>query len=144
MRSSIIALSFVIFFAPTASDAEEIDASPILNKIYKRLNVASFRNSTGAARTKEQKYFSDLGFLISSISNDTMLIETEVWSYKVKIVETRDINGDGLIDASICFTDKAKQGSYNVQQPILLTQYDPNGDFIAINFEVDGCENYLK
>jgi len=146
MKSLILIILLTLLISPRIGFSSDNSASFDLKKVYEKLNLASFRNSTGPAREKGQKYFSHLGLPLSEISGDTLLVETEDWSYRVNLLKVRDMNRDGIIDAVICFTDKAKHATYNAQQPMLITQYYPGGDFVALKFEVevDGCEEYAK
>ena len=144
MKLHILKLLLILSVMPGFSYSADPQDTLSLKVIYEKLNLSSFRNSTGPARMKGQKYFSDLGLPLSKIDGDTLFVETTDWLYKIKLMEARDINGDGSEDAIICFTDKAKHASYNAQQPILVTRYEATGDIVAIKFEVDGCEEYAK
>ena len=59
-------------------------------------------------------------------------------------MEIKDVNKDGTIDIAICFNDKAKFATYHAQQPVLITQYEKDGDYIALKYEIDGCEEFAK
>jgi len=70
------------------------------------------------------------------ITNDTITIEDEFWFYKIKAMKK---NGD---DYHICFTDKAKQGTYDAQYPLVLRKY---GDlYVVINVYSDVCKKWAR
>jgi len=144
MKSLLLIILLTLSASPRLGLSANNTASFNLKQVYEKLNLASFRNSTGPARESGQKYFSHLDLPLSKISEDTLLVENEDWSYRVKLLKVRDMNRDGIIDAVICFTEKAKHATYNAQQPMLITQYHPGGDFVALRFKVDGCEEYAN
>lgn len=112
--------------------------------IYKKLNLSTFRNSTGPSRNKGDRYFSDLNLPLTKVNENSLIVETEDWVYSITALNIRDFNKDGVIDVEICFNDRAKFGTYNAQQPILISQLSKNSDYIALKFEVDGCKEYAK
>ena len=115
-----------------------------LKAIYEKLNLSTFRNSTGPSRDKGDKYFSDLELPLTQISENSLTVETEDWTYSITVLNVRDFTKDGITDLEICFKDKAKFGTYNTQQPLLISQFSKNSDYIALKFEVDGCAEYAK
>ncbi|GGF12573.1 hypothetical protein [Pseudoalteromonas gelatinilytica] len=134
----IVILGFNQAFASTKLTEAEMKA------IYEKLNLSTFRNSTGPSRNKNDKYFSDLGLLLTKIGENSITVETENWTYSITVLDVRDFTKDDIIDIEICFNDKAKFGTYNAQQPILISQLSKNGDYVALKFEVDGCTEYAK
>jgi hypothetical protein len=76
---------------------------------------------------------------ISYIDDNKFEIENDDWLYRVELTEIRDANKDGILDYTICFTDKSKIGTYSAQKSLLLTKFTHDGDFIALNYSVDAC-----
>lgn len=63
-------------------------------------------------------------------------LEDEYWLYSIKLLKTKD---DSL---QVCFLDKAKQGNYHTQTPLVLRQYGER--LVAIALKSDVCESYVK
>lgn len=139
----LILTLFLIFSFNQAFASNKLNEAE-LKLIYEKLNLSSFRNSTGPSREKGDKYFSDLNLPLSKITDDSLVVETEDWIYTITVLKVRDLTKDGITDVVVCFNDKAKFATYHSQQPILITQLSKNSDYIALKFEVDGCAEYAK
>ena len=137
-------LAVLIGLSIGCADADQSIGTVNLQSVYAKLNLTSFRNSTGPARRKEDKYFSDLGLQLSELTSTAFVVETEDWVYTVTVLEIKDFNGDGIVDIAICFNDNAKLATYHAQQSILITQYVEGEDYIALKFEVDGCVEFVE
>ncbi len=108
---------------PTLAVAAEPSAWPASNLatfVFEHIDLASFRNSTGPRRRPEQRLFGDLGIKPTRTSETEAVFEGGDWSYSIRVLARRDFNGDGVQEVAICFADKAGQGTYNVQQPLLV------------------------
>ncbi len=112
--------------------------------LVKNLDLTTFRNSLGPRRIESVKTFETLGILPTRVRHDEVILEDDDWFYSLRILRRDDINGDGLEDIEVCFTDRAKVGSYNSQQSILVTRYSASSNAVALKFEVDGCESFAK
>lgn len=102
---------------------ENFDLSTISSSLHQRMKAGN------------QSFFHDLQMSPSSIKPSNIIFESDDWFYEIKIKSIEDINGDGFKDIAICFIDKAKKGSYNSLQPILLTRYHNNDALVALSYE---------
>lgn len=108
--------------------------------IVDRLDLTTFRNSLGPARSPGIRYFSQMGIEPTEISPGHIVLETEDWYYAIDIVERMDVNHDGLEDLLIRFTDDSKEGTYLTNRLYLLTCFSEGSDLLAIAF---GPPDYL-
>jgi len=102
--------------------------------IVDRLDIASFRNSLGPARSPGMRYFRDLGLVPTEISEGRIVFDTADWFYCVDVVERRDVNQDGIEDILIRFTDDSTFGTYLSHHMYTLTCYSEDSDLVAIAF----------
>ncbi len=140
---SIVILLFMSFNALALSKSF-FPSDNLLKYVFKRLDLTTFRNSTGPQRQTNQRYFSELGYSLVNSRDDELVIESDNWIFTIKVLSQRDINNDGLEDLEICILDKSKTSTYFTQEPLLLTQYSETSDLIALSFETDGCESFAK
>jgi len=75
-------------------------------------------------------------------SNWLQAMEGGIDSSHVSWLHRDNINKDGIEDLEVCFTDRAKQGTYSTQQALLVTRYSSSSYVVALRFEVNGCEAY--
>lgn len=68
-------------------------------------------------------------------------MESNAWVYALRVLRRADINGDGLEDLEVCFTDRSKGGTYSARQSLLVTRYSASAYAVALNYEVFGCED---
>lgn len=132
---SNLALADQITYFPDANLAQYV---------YDKLNISTFRNSLNPRRMKNQLLFSELELRPSSMEEKAFTIESSDWRYEVIILRRKDINKDNIEDLEICFRDSSKVGTYNAQQPLLITQLSESSNIVALGFEVSGCERYAK
>lgn len=149
MRAFLVATLCVLPVVTHANAGSTTPASFIPQRdvggfLARNLDLASFRNSLGPRRTPAQRTFASLGITPTSTSGHSVVFEEDDWTYRIKILRRGDINRDGLEDLEICFTDKAKEGSYATQQPMLVTRYSASSLVTALHYEVDGCPAYAK
>ncbi len=102
--------------------------------IVERLDIASFRNSLGPARSPGMRYFRDLGLIPTGISEGRIVFDTGDWFYCVEVVERGDVNNDGIEDILIRFIDDSTQGTYMTEHIYTLTCYSEGSDLIALAF----------
>lgn len=102
--------------------------------IVDRLDIASFRNSLGPARSPGMRYFRDLGLFPTGMSEGRIVFDTGDWFYCVEVVERRDVNHDGIEDILIRFTDDSTFGTYLTHYMYTLTCYSEGSDLVAIAF----------
>ena len=144
MKPLIFAVVAIISTCVCAQDAQRsyLPKTELPKYIFEKLDITTFRSSLGPLRTIGQRHIGELGLTATKQAKNLLAIETEDWLYEFEIIRVADINGDGLVDIEVCFRDKAKMASYNTQEPLLLSQFEKDGPLIAINFQVDGCEEY--
>jgi len=84
----------------------------------------------------------------SKATENALVFETPGnWLYELKIVDRKDVNGDGIEDLEVCFVDQALNGgTYNTSKGLLLTRYSADGYAVALNFSLkDGiCHEYAR
>ncbi|MES1947584.1 hypothetical protein C84B14_09557 [Salinisphaera sp. C84B14] len=104
--------------------------------IISTLDLASFRNSLGPRREPGDHTFADLGMEPTSRSRDGVVFESNDWRYRIQVLERGDFNGDGIEDLKLCFQDRARDGTYSVQTPLLVSRYDSAGYLVALAFDL--------
>ena len=103
------------------------------------LDLSTFRNSLGPRRESGMRTFSDFGINPSLLSETKAELTTPDWYYSIEIIKRGDVNGDGVEDLVLCFTDDSREGSYLTRDTILTTRYSDRTLLIALRYEVDGC-----
>jgi hypothetical protein len=148
MRSRKIWLLGVAMTCPALAAAAESSAWPTSNLatfVFEHLDIASFRNSTGPRRGPGQRLFSDLGIKPTRSSETEAAFESSAWTYSIKVLGRRDFNRDGVQEVAICFVDAAQQGTYSVQQPLLVQMLEGRAVAIAFDISTDSdaaqCQN---
>jgi len=102
-------------------------------------DLASIRSSFGPRRTVDKRTFADFGLAPTRSGDDVVEFDGERWFYQLRVLRRADVNGDGIEDLEVCFTDKAKGGSYDVRKGLLISRYSDETYAVALSFEVDGC-----
>ena len=142
IRFIIIAVfSLLASYVSSASHYETISFIPeegIEEFIVEKLDLTSFRNSLGPARSPGMRYFSDMGLAPTEISEGRIVFETETWYYCIELIERRDINHEGVEDIQITFTDESIEGTYLTEYIYLLTGLSDESDLIAIAYGPSG------
>jgi hypothetical protein len=103
------------------------------------LDLSTFRNSSGPRRTPNARTFHLLGLSPTLAQDGKLQYDDSEWFYGVEVKGRKDYNGDGIEDLALCFTDRAKVGTYSDQKSLLVTRYSDNSLLIAIGYEVDAC-----
>lgn len=112
--------------------------------LSRQLDLASFRNSLGPKRSSTQRTFAALGIEPTKVTENGAEFDSDYWYYSIQVLRRADLNGDGIEDLELCFTDQAKHGTYLSQEPLLVTRYSASGLVVALHFQVDGCADYAK
>ena len=116
--------------------------------LAKTFDLASIRSSFGPRRTPGKRTFADFGMKPSSADEHGVVFDMPGdWRYELKIVGRRDVNGDGIEDLEVCFTDRAQNGgSYDTASGLLLTRYSGNGYVLALGYSLQPgkCEEYAR
>ena len=102
--------------------------------IGEKLDLTTFRNSFGPRREPGMRHFADFGIRPTKTTDQLIEYDLVDWWYSISIKERRDVNGDGLEDLIIAFTDKAKEGSYFSSTELLITRYSETSDLLALAF----------
>ena len=112
--------------------------------LVENFDLASIRSSFGNRRTPAKRTLADFDMAPTVAADELLEFDDPHWYYGIKVLRRGDFNKDGIEDLEICFVDRAKEGSYYSQQPLLVTRYSATTYAVAINFEVDGCEQFAR
>lgn len=107
--------------------------------LAENFDLASTRSSFGPRRKPEQRTFADFGMKATRSGDDVVEFDDERWFYQLRVLRRADINRDGIEDLEVCFTDKAKGGSYDSYKGLLISRYSDETYAVALNYEVEGC-----
>lgn len=99
-----------------------------------KLDLTTFRNSFGPRRAPGLIHFADFGMKPKTATDEKVEFDDEEWSHAISIVSRRDVNGDGLEDLVITYSEQAKKGSYRDSQKLLITRYSEGGNLIALAY----------
>lgn len=104
-----------------------------------KFDLASIRSSFGPRRTPAQRTFADFGMKPSKATEDVLMFDTPGdWFYEMTIVARRDVNGDGIEDLAVCFTDRALNGgTYHTSTGLLITRYSASDYAFALRYSLD-------
>ena len=123
--------------AQAAPVTSHFPATGLGSFLAEKFDLASIRSSVGPRRTPATRTFADLGIKPSRAGDDSVSFERENWLHELRIVERRDVNGDGLEDLKACFVDRALAGpTYHATKGLLITRYAPDGYALALSLEV--------
>lgn len=136
MKFLVIISMFLSFFV---SAKQNTFSQLELQGVYEHLNISTFRSSLMPKRTKDKIYLSQMGLSDPIFFKNGFLIETDDWTYTFTVIEKKDKNRDGVLDYTLCFSDKSKVGTYSSMQAILISPLGTDGQLIALAFTVDGC-----
>ena len=124
--------------APAVSYFPAKDVGVFLSKNF---DLASIRSSFGPRRTPALRTFADFQLKPSLATDDLLEFRSDTWFYQLRIVERGDINGDGIEDLAVCFTDQALGGAtYYSKTGLLIARYSVKGYAVALSFSVDVCD----
>ena len=138
----LLLVSVVLLQAPTVPAQEAVAPAAwpeqdLARFVFERLDISSFRNSTGPRRGPGQRLFGDLGVRPSRATETEAISEDGGWHYSVRILGKRDYNRDGLDEVLICFSDMALDGgTYNTRQHYVVQLVE--GRAIALAYTQDG------
>ncbi len=79
--------------------------------VFERLDISSFRNSTGPRRKPGQRHFADLGIHPTKLTDTTASSdERGEWFFQIRVLGKSDYNKDGAQEVAICFSESAQNG----------------------------------
>ncbi len=134
----IFLLSGISYAVDTPETISYLPAENLEQFIVDRLDLTTFRNSLGPARSPGMRYFSDMGLSPTEISEDCIVFETENWFYCIEVVEREDVNRDGIEDLLIRFTDDSIGGTYLTVYVYLFVCLTEESDLIAAAYGPSG------
>ncbi len=104
--------------------------------LAEKFDLATIRSSLGPRRTAALRTFADFGMKPTKATGNDLVIERPGdWFYELRILDRRDVNGDGIEDLEVCFVDRALNGgTYNAAQGLLVTRYSADGYAIALGY----------
>ncbi len=111
-----------------------------MQELYEKLDITSFNSSLmpkiERKNRHEYKTFKDINQPATTITEDEIIIDSEYWKYSLKVIKSKGS------DFYVCFTDKAKVGSYDAQSPLVIRKY--NDIYMATARETAVCEEYAR
>lgn len=108
-----------------------------IEDIYKNLDITTFNSSFLRKIPNGKTSFEDISSIPKPVFKDSSIImEREEWIYTIQVFKE---NKRGF---HICFTDQAKIGNYNSQQPMIIRAYDDK--YVATRLYSDVCEKYAR
>jgi hypothetical protein len=116
----------------------------VLEQVVAEFDLATIRSSFGPRRDSVHRTLKSFELTAKMLDVKTMVLEDNDFIYHLQLLTRGDLNRDGIEDLEICFTEKAKQGSYHAQTPFLLTKYSSSALAVALQFETDGCERFAR
>lgn len=116
----------------------------VLEQVVAEFDLATIRSSFGPKRDSVHRTLKSFELKAKMLNAKTLVLENEDFVYHLQLLGRGDLNRDGIEDLEICFTEKAKHGSYHSQKPMLLTKYSPSELAVALQFETDGCKRFAK
>jgi hypothetical protein len=139
------ALAALVVMAPATPSAAQSFFPPtaVAEFLVNYLDLSTIRSSLGPRRSISKRTFASLGIVPTHVEPDEAVLDSNEWYYSLRVFRRADINGDGLEDLEVCFTDHAKAGTYSSQQSLLVTRYAATGYAVALKYEVSGCEAFL-
>lgn len=143
-------LRFSLLVALTLGSAHAADVTSyfpgrdLAQFLVANFDIASVRSSFGPRRAPAQRTFASLGQVPTKVTKELLEFDGPDWYYSLRVLRRGDFNGDGIEDLEVCFTDRAKAGTYNSQQALLISRYSDSGLAVALRFEVSGCESFAR
>ena len=116
----------------------------VLEQVVAEFDLATIRSSFGPKRDSTHRTLRDFALSTKKLDAKTMILEDGDFTYHLQLLSRGDLNRDGIEDLEICFTEKAKHGSYHAQKSFLLTKYAPSVLAVALQFETEGCAVFAK
>jgi len=105
--------------------------------IYTDLDLTTFRSSFGRRVPRTDKDNTLAGFYSNEaiISDRTIKIDSDHWCYKLEVSARADFDGDGVEDLLVSFVDDAKEGTYFVIKPLVLSRTEVDGPIAASSWD---------
>ena len=133
--------------------AGQVEAAPVVSHfpqqglgqfLAEQFDLASIRSSFGPRRKPEQRSFADFQLKPTRVTDTLVEFAQPNWFYQMVVTDRRDINGDGIEDLAICFTDKAVgAGTYDAHKALVVTRYAADALAVALDYSIDACSDLL-
>lgn len=133
--------------------AGQAEAAPVVSHfpqqglgqfLAEQFDLASIRSSFGPRRKPDQRSFADFQLKPTRVTESLVEFAQPDWFYQMVVTDRRDINGDGIEDLAVCFTDKAVgAGTYDVHKALVVTRYAADALAVALDYSVDACSDLL-
>lgn len=120
--------------APVVSHFPQQGLGPFLASHF---DLASIRSSFGPRRDRHaQRTLADFGMTpTTALDNDLIYDVPGDWYVRMQVTGRRDVNGDGIEDLEVCFTDIAQNGgTYRSMQGLVITRYASDAYALALSF----------
>lgn len=133
--------------------ANSVQAAPVVSHfpqqglgqfLAEQFDLASIRSSFGPRRKPDQRSFADFQLKPTRVTDTLVEFAQPDWFYRMVVTDRRDINGDGIEDLAVCFTDKAVgAGTYETHKALVVTRYAADVLAVALDYSVDACSDML-
>jgi hypothetical protein len=100
-------------------------------------DLASIRSSFGPRRDRRgQRTLADFGMTPTTVKDTDLIYDVPGdWYVRMQVMGRRDVNGDGVEDLEVCFTDHAQNGgTYRSVQGLVITRYASDAYALALSF----------
>lgn len=141
---AIIALVALPAVAAATPFISHLPAHGLGDLLARQFDLASIRSSLGPSRSPGKNTFASLGIWPSLTQDTKVVFDDPSWYFAMTVLRRGDFNKDGVEDLEVCFVNRAKRGSYNAQQALLVTRYAPDASLVALAFSMDGCKTFAR
>ena len=100
-------------------------------------DLASIRSAFGPRRDRHgQRTWADFGMPPTTATDTDLIYDVPGdWYVRLQVTGRRDVNGDGIEDLEVCFTDLAQNGgTYRSVKGLVITRYASDTHALALSF----------
>jgi hypothetical protein len=129
--------------APKAAKPEPLISflpkGPLEEFIVAQFDIRTINSSLNVGREIYQARLMELGYrpLPRHRPADPLVLDSPTGTITLSLFERGDHNFDGIEDILVCLNDRAKNGSFNATQPLILQKYSDNSPLVALAVGVD-------
>lgn len=126
-----------LYAAPVVSHFPQQGLGPFLASHF---DLASIRSSFGPRRDRRgQRTLADFGMTPTTVLDNDLIYDVPGdWYLRMQVTGRRDVNGDGVEDLEVCFTDLAQNGgTYRSVQGLVITRYASDAYALALSFSAN-------